>query len=110
MYLSAPQNAERLINDLGNVLPLQKGATPADPDLISILENLQDHEGEAAMWTYYDKTNLESRLEIWDLKNAYILDQLTLDDAVAQIDEIKTMYASDFISDNEVDCSALGFE
>jgi raffinose/stachyose/melibiose transport system substrate-binding protein len=109
-YLSAPQNAERLINDLGNVLPIQKGATPADPDLIAILENLQDHEGEAAMWTYYDKTNLESRLEIWDIKNAYILDLVSLDDAVAQIDENMTLYASDFISDNEVDCAALGFE
>ncbi len=110
MFLTAPQNAERMINDLGTVLPIEKGATPADPDLQGVLEKMEGHPGEAAMWTYYDKTDLESRTEIWDLKNAYILDQIELDDAVVQIDDIMTSYASDFISTNAVDCRALGFE
>jgi raffinose/stachyose/melibiose transport system substrate-binding protein len=110
MFLTAPQNAERMINDLGTVLPIQKGATPADPDLEGILEKLVEHPGEAAMWTYYDKTDLESRTEIWDIKNAYILDQIELDAAVLQIDEIMMDYASRFISTNNIDCATLGFE
>jgi hypothetical protein len=99
-----------MINDLGTVLPIQKGATPSDPDLEGVLEKLVEHPGEAAMWTYYDKTDLESRTEIWDIKNAYILDQIELDAAVVQIDEIMMAYASNFISTNSVDCATLGFE
>jgi raffinose/stachyose/melibiose transport system substrate-binding protein len=110
MFLTAPQNAERMINDLGTVLPIQKGATPSDPDLEGILDKLVEHPGEAAMWTYYDKTDLESRTEIWDIKNAYILDQIELDAAVMQIDEVMMSYASNFISTNSVDCATLGFE
>jgi len=110
MFLSAPQNAERMVNDLGTVLPIEKGAKPSDPDLEGILEKLEGHPGEAAMWTYYDKTDLESRTAIWDIKNAYILGQVEIDDAVAQIDDIMTNYATTFISTNKVDCSALGFQ
>ncbi|MHB1455903.1 MAG: ABC transporter substrate-binding protein [Armatimonadota bacterium] len=109
MFLCAPQNAERLINELGNMLPIQKDARPVDPDLIAVLGNLKDQSGEDAMWTYYDRTDAKSRTDIWDLKNAFILDELTMDDAVRQIDVIYSAYADDFITKNDVDCAALGF-
>jgi len=109
MWLCAPQNAERLINEYGQFLPIQKDAKPSDPDLIAVLANMKDTSGEDAMWTYYDRTDLQSRTDIWDLKNNFILDKVSLDDAVKQIDEIYVDYADRFISDHQIDCEKLGF-
>jgi ABC-type glycerol-3-phosphate transport system substrate-binding protein len=109
MFLCAPQNAERLINDYGQTLPMEKGAMPEDPDLQQVLLYLQDHPGEAGMWTYYDKTDFESRWEVVDIKNAYILDQISIDEAAVQSDEVMVAYAVDFIESNEINCEELGF-
>ena len=81
-----------------------------DPDLEAIAEPLRQSVGGRAAWAYYEKTDYESRWAILDVKDAYCLDQISLDEAVAQIDEIMVDYAEKFIEANEVDCVELGFE
>jgi hypothetical protein len=109
MFLCDPHNCERLVNDLGTHLPAIKGAQPEDPDLQTIITYLTDHPGEAAMWTYYDKTDFESRWEVVDIKNAYILDQISIEDAAVMSDEVMVAYAENFIESNEINCEELGF-
>ena len=109
MYICAAPNAERLINQRGSTLPNVKGAEPDDPDLRDIMLHLREHEGEAAMFTYYDKTDFESRWDLMDIRDEYITDLIDLDTCVKRQDEVFVEYAERFITENNVDCISLGF-
>ncbi|RIK40210.1 MAG: hypothetical protein DCC55_15710 [Chloroflexi bacterium] len=102
-FVTAPQNANRLISELGQFLPNIKGVD-VNPDLKEPLRAITEGLGEAGMVTYPDKIGTEQREKIAQVWTDFHLDQITQEEAQQQIDALMTEYATKAIADNGWTC------
>jgi raffinose/stachyose/melibiose transport system substrate-binding protein len=102
-YVTAPDNAERLIGELGQFLPNIKGVS-TNPDLVEPLRAITEGLGEAGMVVYPDKIRTEQREKIDFIWTDFLLGELTEDEAAAQIDEQMVASAEAMIAENGWEC------
>ena len=102
-YVTAPQNAGRMIEEGGQFLPNIKGVE-VNPDLAEPLRAITEGLGEAGMVTYPDKIGTEQREKIVHVWTDFKLDVVTQEEAAAQIDELMLEYAEEAITKNEWQC------
>lgn len=102
-FVTAPQNANRMISELGQFLPNIKGVD-VNPDLKEPLRAITEGLGEAGMVTYPDKIGTEQREKIAQVWTDFHLDQITQEEAQQQIDALMTEYATKAIADNGWTC------
>ncbi len=102
-YVTAPQNAGRMIEEAGQFLPNIKGVD-VNPDLAEPLRAITEGLGEAGMVTYPDKIGTEQREKIDNAWTDFKLDVINQEEAAAQIDELLLEYAEDAIAKNEWQC------
>lgn len=96
-YVTAPQNAGRLISELGQFLPNIKGVD-VNPDLKEPLRAITEGLGEAGMVTYPDKIGTEQREKISNIWSDFLLDQISEEEAQQQIDALMMEYAQGAIA------------
>lgn len=103
-FVTAPENASRMISELGQFLPNIKGVD-VNPDLAEPLRAITEGLGEAGMMTYPDKIGTEQReiIETIVWRN-FLLDEITQDEAAQQIDELMVDYATEAIAENGWTC------
>ena len=102
-YVTAPQNAGRMIAETGTFLPNIKGVD-VNPDLREPLRAITEGLGEAGMVTYPDKIGTEQREKIAAIWTDFKLDVVTQDEAAEQINELLLEYADEAIEKNGWDC------
>jgi ABC-type glycerol-3-phosphate transport system substrate-binding protein len=103
-FVTSPENASRMISELGQFLPNIKGVD-VNPDLAEPLRAITEGLGEAGMITYPDKIGTEQRekidLIVW---RNFLLGEITMEEAQQQIDELMLEYATGAISENSWTC------
>lgn len=102
-FVTAPQNANRMISELGQFLPNIKGVD-VNPDLKEPLRAITEGLGEAGMVTYPDKIGTEQREKIAQVWTDFHLDQITQEEAQQQIDALMMEYTTKAIADNGWTC------
>ena len=103
-FVTAPENANRMISELGQFLPNIKGVD-VNPDLKEPLRAITEGLGEAGMITYPDKIGTEQREKIDTIVwRNYLLDEITLEEAQQQIDELMMEYTDGAIAANGWKC------
>ena len=102
-YVTAPQNASRLISELGQFLPNIKGVD-VNADLEEPLRAITEGLGEAGMVTYPDKIGTEQREKIAPIWVDLQLGEVTMEEAQQKIDTLMVEYAQEIIADNGWQC------
>ncbi len=102
-YVTAPQNAGRMISELGQFLPNIKGVD-VNADLQEPLRAITEGLGEAGMVTYPDKIGTEQREKIAPIWVDLQLGEVTQEEAQQKIDALMVEYAQGIIADNGWQC------
>ncbi|MEZ4726222.1 MAG: hypothetical protein R3E79_03700 [Caldilineaceae bacterium] len=102
-FVTAPQNASRMIQELGQFLPNIKGVE-VNADLAEPLRAITDGLGEAGMVTYPDKIGTEQREQIAPVWVDLQLGEVTPEEAAQKIDELMLEYAQEAIAANGWQC------
>ena len=102
-FVTAPQNASRMIQELGQFLPNIKGVE-VNADLAEPLRAITEGLGEAGMVTYPDKIGTEQREKITPVWVDLQLGEVTPEEAAQKIDELMLEYAQDAIATNGWQC------
>ena len=102
-YVTAPQNASRLISELGQFLPNIKGVD-VNEDLKEPLRAITEGLGEAGMVTYPDKIGTEQRERIDTIWTEFLLGEVSQEEAQQQIDALMVEYAENAIVTNGWQC------
>lgn len=102
-FVTAPQNASRMIQELGQFLPNIKGVE-VNADLAEPLRAITDGLGEAGMVTYPDKIGTEQREQIAPIWVDLQLGEVTPEEAAQKIDELMLEYAQEAIATNGWQC------
>lgn len=102
-FVTAPQNASRMIQELGQFLPNIKGVE-VNADLAEPLRAITEGLGEAGMVTYPDKIGTEQREKIAPVWVDLQLGEVTVEEAAQAIDELMLEYAQGAIATNGWQC------
>lgn len=103
-FVTAPENANRLISELGQFLPNIKGVD-VNPDLAEPLKAITEGLGEAGMVTYPDKIGTEQREKIETIVwRNFLLGEITQEEAQKQVDDLLVEYTTKAIADNGWKC------
>ncbi|MEZ4866693.1 MAG: extracellular solute-binding protein [Caldilineaceae bacterium] len=102
-YVTAPQNASRMIQELGQFLPNIKGVE-VNADLQEPLRAITEGLGEAGMVTYPDKIGTEQREQIAPIWVDLQLGEITQEEAQQKIDALMVEYADGIIAENSWQC------
>jgi len=102
-FVTEPQNANRLIGELGQFLPNIKGVE-VNPDLRDPLSAITEGLGEAGMVTYPDKIGTEQREKIDNIWTDLRLGETTVEEAQQDINDLMLEYAQEIIADNDWQC------
>jgi hypothetical protein len=102
-FVTAPENANRMISELGQFLPNIKGVD-VNPDLKEPLRAITEGLGEAGMITYPDKIGTEQREKIETIvwRNLQ-LGEITVEEAQKQIDDLMIEHRLDTASWNRLE-------
>ncbi len=102
-FVTAPENASRLILELGQFLPNIKGVE-VNADLAEPLRAITEGLGEAGMVTYPDKIGTEQREQMTPILVDLQLGEITTEEAVQQFDALMLEYAQGAIATNGWQC------
>ena len=103
-WYTAPQNGGRMIGELGSFLPNLKGAD-VNPDLKGPLKAISEGLGEAAMFTYPDKIDTETREKMTPIWTDFKLGSIKLEEAQSRLDTLMGDYADAAITKNSWTCA-----
>ncbi|MHB1357343.1 MAG: ABC transporter substrate-binding protein [Anaerolineae bacterium] len=103
-WYTAPQNGGRMIGECGAFLPNLKG-TDVNPDLKDPLKAISEGLGEAAMFTYGDKVDTETREKMTPIWTDFKLGSIKLEEAQARLDTLMADYADAAIAKNSWTCA-----
>lgn len=103
-WYTAPQNGGRMIGECGAFLPNLKG-TEVNPDLKDPLKAISEGLGEAAMFTYPDKIDTETREKMTPIWADFKLGTITQAEAQTRLDTLMSDYATAAIAKNNWTCA-----
>ena len=103
-FISVPDNLYQIQSEIGTTMPNVKGV-PVDPRFQEPFDLLTTQIGETQMFIYEEvKLDAEAAEPIGQAWRAYLLDQMSQDDAVAIISEAFDTYADRFIEREGLTC------
>ena len=103
-WYTVSENACRLVGEYGSMLPNIKGCD-VNPDLVGPLKLITEGLGEAAMFTYADKFDAETRQKMDPIYADFKLGTITLEEAQTRLDKLMSDYADAAIAKNKWTCA-----
>lgn len=104
-YVSAPENAGRMINERGEFLANIKGIE-TNPDLVEPLRAITEGVGQAGMVVHPDKIRTEQYDKWLSAWTSFLLGDLSWDDATQEFDALLLESSESLIAEGNWDCGS----